>query len=222
MGSLIAPGQSRLIMDVPHEPGPRLDRGHHRQHVQRQERGAHPPAAARADRAAEGADLQAGDRQPVRRSRHRVAQRDADSAASTSAPRRELLRLVDDETEVVGIDEAQFFDKDLLAVCNAAGRQRQAGDRGGAGYRTISAGRSSRCRQLLAIAEYITKTLRHLHGVRQPGQPHATARGQRRAAVGRRHRHVRGALPQVLRSESGRVIPAEARREIARGCGHGR
>ena len=29
----------------------------------------------------------------------------------------ELLRLVNDDTEVVGIDEAQFFDKDLPAAC---------------------------------------------------------------------------------------------------------
>src|SRR5262245_54306030 len=29
----------------------------------------------------------------------------------------ELLRLINDDTEVVGIDEAQFFDKDLPAAC---------------------------------------------------------------------------------------------------------
>ena len=69
----------------------RLDRSHHRQHVQRQERRAHPPAAPRADRAAEGPDLQAEDRQPLRRRPHHLAQRDADPVARTSASSRELL-----------------------------------------------------------------------------------------------------------------------------------
>jgi thymidine kinase len=37
--------------------------------------------------------------------------------------------------------------------------------------------------QLLAIAEYITKTHRDLHGVRQPRQSHPAARGQRRRVL---------------------------------------
>jgi thymidine kinase len=70
----------------------------------------------------------------------------------------ELLRNVDDDTEVVGIDEGQFFDTDLPAVCN------QLAD---AGRRVIVAGLDKDylgkpfepMPQLLAIAEYITKTL---------------------------------------------------------------
>ena len=66
--------------------------------------------------------------------------------------------MVDDDTEVVGIDEGQFFDGELPAVCNAAG------DRG---KRVIVAGLDQDylgkpfepMPQLLAIAEYITKTL---------------------------------------------------------------
>jgi len=70
----------------------------------------------------------------------------------------ELLQMVDDNTEVVGIDEGQFFDADLPAVCNTlAGR----------GKRVIVAGLDQDylgkpfepMPQLLAIAEYITKTL---------------------------------------------------------------
>ena len=71
---------------------------------------------------------------------------------------RELLDLVQADTEVVGIDEGQFFDAELPAVCNALA------DRG---MRVIVAGLDQDylgkpfepMPQLLAIAEYITKTL---------------------------------------------------------------
>jgi thymidine kinase len=70
----------------------------------------------------------------------------------------ELMRLVKDETEVVGIDEGQFFDTNLPATCNTLA------DRG---KRVIVAGLDQDylgrpfdpMPQLLAIAEYITKTL---------------------------------------------------------------
>jgi thymidine kinase len=70
----------------------------------------------------------------------------------------ELLRQVEAETEVVGVDEGQFFDMELPAVCNALAN---------AGKRVIVAGLDQDylgkpfdpMPQLLAIAEYITKTL---------------------------------------------------------------
>ena len=69
-----------------------------------------------------------------------------------------LLAEVLAETEVVGIDEGQFFDADLPAVVNALADQ---------GKRVIVAGLDQDylgkpfepMPQLLAIAEYITKTL---------------------------------------------------------------
>src|SRR5512146_1060266 len=69
-----------------------------------------------------------------------------------------LLSQVDEDTEVVGIDEGQFFDGDLPAVCNALANR---------GKRVIVAGLDQDylgkpfepMPQLLAIAEYITKTL---------------------------------------------------------------
>jgi thymidine kinase len=74
------------------------------------------------------------------------------------ASSRELLDRVEDDTEVVGIDEGQFFDLDLPVVCNTLA------DRG---KRVIVAGLDQDylgkpfepMPQLLAIAEYITKTL---------------------------------------------------------------
>src|SRR5437667_1966656 len=70
----------------------------------------------------------------------------------------EVVELVEDDTDVVGIDEGQFFDLNLPAACNRlAGR----------GKRVIVAGLDQDylgrpfepMPQLLAIAEYITKTL---------------------------------------------------------------
>jgi thymidine kinase len=74
----------------------------------------------------------------------------------TAAP--QILTQLGAETQVVGIDEAQFFDLDLVAVCN------QMAD---TGKRVIIAGLDQDYRarpfdpmpQLLAVAEYITKTL---------------------------------------------------------------
>ena len=71
---------------------------------------------------------------------------------------RELLERVEKDTEVVGIDEGQFFDAELPSVCNTLADQ---------GKRVIVAGLDKDflgkpfepMPQLLAIAEYITKTL---------------------------------------------------------------
>ena len=71
---------------------------------------------------------------------------------------RELLDRVAPETEVVGIDEGQFFDAELPIVCDTLADQ---------GKRVIVAGLDKDylgkpfepMPQLLAIAEYITKTL---------------------------------------------------------------
>jgi thymidine kinase len=71
---------------------------------------------------------------------------------------RALLEMVAAETEVIGIDEGQFFDLELPMVCNALAD---------AGKRVIVAGLDQDSfgkpfepmPQLLAIAEYITKTL---------------------------------------------------------------
>ena len=71
---------------------------------------------------------------------------------------RQLLEQVAPETEVVGIDEGQFFDQELPMICNTLADM---------GKRVIVAGLDQDylgkpfepMPQLLAIAEYITKTL---------------------------------------------------------------
>jgi len=70
---------------------------------------------------------------------------------------RELLAAVEPETEVIGIDEGQFFDLELPMICNTLADQ---------GKRVIVAGLDQDylgkpfepMPQLLAIAEFITKT----------------------------------------------------------------
>ena len=70
----------------------------------------------------------------------------------------DLLKEVAEDTEVVGIDEGQFFDAELPAVCDTLASR---------GTRVIVAGLDQDylgkpfepMPQLLAIAEYITKTL---------------------------------------------------------------
>jgi thymidine kinase len=79
-------------------------------------------------------------------------------AAETVGTARELKEAVKPDTEVVGIDEGQFFDMELPAVCDALADS---------GKRVIVAGLDQDylgkpfepMPQLLAIAEYITKTL---------------------------------------------------------------
>jgi len=69
----------------------------------------------------------------------------------------EILERMQPGTQVVGIDEAQFFDSDLVAVCERLAN---------AGIRVVVAGLDQDYRgkpfepmpQLLAVAEYITKT----------------------------------------------------------------
>jgi len=74
------------------------------------------------------------------------------------AQAREILDLVVGRTQVIGVDEGQFFDMELVYVCNRLADM---------GKRVIVAGLDQDFRgkpfdpmpQLLAVAEYITKTL---------------------------------------------------------------
>src|SRR5687768_6780417 len=105
-----------------------------------------------------------------------------ESANSRSAS--EIMAKIDPDTEVVGIDEGQFFDNELVAVAN---------DLAGRGVRVIIAGLDQDYTgkpwepmpQLLAIAENITKT----HAIcMKCGQPanysQRTFESEERVAVG--------------------------------------
>ena len=89
---------------------------------------------------------------------HIISHSDMRIASEDLASSRELLDRVLPDTEVVGIDEGQFFDVELPAVCNTLADQ---------GRRVIVAGLDQDylgkpfepMPQLLAIAEDITTTL---------------------------------------------------------------
>src|SRR6267143_5726346 len=105
-----------------------------------------------------------------------------ESAISRNAA--EVLAKIDPDTEVVGIDEGQFFDNELVTVANTLAQR---------GIRVIIAGLDQDYTgkpwepmpQLLAIAEYITKT----HAIcMKCGQPanytQRTFESEERVAVG--------------------------------------
>ncbi len=89
---------------------------------------------------------------------HIVSHSDQKIASEVVSNSKEIMDNLDIRTEVVGIDEAQFFDKDIVSVCNHLADM---------GKRVIVAGLDQDylgrpfdpMPQLLAIAEYITKTL---------------------------------------------------------------
>jgi len=89
---------------------------------------------------------------------HIVSHSDMRIASQTVRDSGELVERVDADTEVVGVDEGQFFDLNLPAACNTLANR---------GKRVIVAGLDQDylgrpfepMPQLLAIAEYITKTL---------------------------------------------------------------
>ncbi|MDO8757481.1 MAG: thymidine kinase, partial [Elusimicrobiota bacterium] len=69
-----------------------------------------------------------------------------------------ILKKIDSDTQVVGIDEVQFFDADIIAVC-----EKLAGE----GRRVIVAGLDQDFRgepfettaRLMALSEFVTKNL---------------------------------------------------------------
>jgi thymidine kinase len=115
---------------------------------------------------------------------HIVSHSEMRHESRTVESARELLASVERGTEVVGIDEGQFFDNELVEVANELAQR---------GLRVIIAGLDQDYTgkpwepmpQLLAIAEYITKT--HAICVRC-GQPanysQRTFESEERVAVG--------------------------------------
>ncbi len=86
----------------------------------------------------------------------KVVSHDANEIRSTPVPSSEHIRILADDIKVVGIDEAQFFDDGIVAVCN---------DLANRGIRVIVAGLDMDFKgnpfgpmpALMATAEYVTK-----------------------------------------------------------------
>lgn len=85
-----------------------------------------------------------------------VVSHDDNQIRSTSVPSASNIRLLADDCDVVGIDEAQFFDDEIINVCN---------DLANKGVRVIVAGLDMDFKgnpfgpmpALMATAEYVTK-----------------------------------------------------------------
>ena len=92
----------------------------------------------------------------VRYSEDLVVSHDANEIRSTSVPAAANIPILADGCDVVGIDEAQFFDDEIVRVCN---------DLANKGVRVIVAGLDMDFKgnpfgpmpNLMAIAEYVTK-----------------------------------------------------------------
>ena len=85
-----------------------------------------------------------------------IVSHDANTIASTAVPAAANIRILADTCDVVGIDEAQFFDDEIVTVCN---------DLANKGIRVIVAGLDMDFKgkpfgpmpTLMATAEYVTK-----------------------------------------------------------------
>lgn len=85
-----------------------------------------------------------------------VVSHDSNEIRSTPVPAAANIRLLADDCEVVGIDEAQFFDDEIVTVCN---------DLANKGVRVVVAGLDMDFKgnpfgpmpNLMATAEYVTK-----------------------------------------------------------------
>lgn len=92
----------------------------------------------------------------IRYHENQVVSHDSNMIASTPVPSSSNILLLTTDADVVGIDEAQFFDVGLVQVCNELANR---------GVRVIVAGLDMDFRgepfgpmpQLMAVAEYVTK-----------------------------------------------------------------
>jgi thymidine kinase len=92
----------------------------------------------------------------VRYNKLQVISHDANTIQSTPVDNSQTILLMANEVDVIGIDEAQFFDAELIHICEALALK---------GTRVIVAGLDmdfmgrpfGPMPQLLAVAEYITK-----------------------------------------------------------------
>jgi len=92
----------------------------------------------------------------VRYDDQKVVSHDANEIRSTPVPSSANIRILASDVDVVGIDEAQFFDDEIVAVCN---------DLANRGVRVIVAGLDMDFKgnpfgpmpALMATAEYVTK-----------------------------------------------------------------
>ena len=131
----------------------------------------------------------------VRYSEQDVVSHDHNVIQSTPVDSSQNILLLADGIDVVGIDEAQFFDMGIVDVCTQLANR---------GTRGIVAGLDMDFKgmpfgpmpALMAIAEDVYKT--HLRPLRRPRLCQPPTRCVREARPPRRDRELRTALPRLL------------------------
>ena len=183
-------------------PGPaRLPRSDLRLDVLRKVGGADPPPDPRQDRPPARAGLQAEARRPLLGGRGRLPRRAAPDRARRRRARRRCSTRTDARTEVVGIDEAQFFDAGIVEVATRLADL---------GKRVIVAGLDQDylgkpfdpMPALMAEAEEVTKTRAICVRCGAPASRTQRLVESTRARRRRRRRPLRSPLPAVLRGRS--------------------
>jgi thymidine kinase len=140
----------------------------------------------------------------IRYDDEKVVSHDANEIRSTPVPSSGNIRLLATDVDVVGIDEAQFFDDEIVAVCN---------DLANRGVRVIVAGLDMDFKgnpfgpmpALMATAEYVTK----VHAVcTRTGNlahySHRTAKGEELVMLGETQEYEplsRAAYYKAIRDE---------------------
>jgi thymidine kinase len=136
----------------------------------------------------------------------KVVSHDDNEIRSTPVPAAANIRLLADDCEVVGIDEAQFFDDEIVSVCN---------DLANRGVRVVVAGLDMDFKgnpfgpmpALMATAEYVTKV--HAICTRTGNLAHFSFRkssNDRLVLLGETEAYEplsRGAFFKAMRSEKG-------------------
>ena len=133
-----------------------------------------------------------------------VSHSDMKMPSQVVASAGEILAAVGPDTDVVAIDEGQFFDAAIVEVANKLANE---------GRRVIVAGLDQDYRGPTVRADAAAhgrggvrgQDARHLHALRGSREPHAAARGAERSGGGGRRPRVRGAVPILLRSGLGDV-----------------
>jgi len=138
----------------------------------------------------------------------KVVSHDDNEIRSTPVPAAANIRLLADDCEVVGIDEAQFFDDEIVSVCN---------DLANRGVRVVVAGLDMDFKgnpfgpmpALMATAEYVTKV--HAICTRTGNLAHYSFRkssNDRLVLLGETEEYEplsRGAFFKAMRSEKART-----------------
>ena len=146
----------------------------------------------------------------VRYSEEEVVSHDANAIRSTPVESPQNILLMTSDVDVVGIDEAQFFDDSIVDVCRQLANN---------GVRVIVAGLDRKTLRPDAGADGHGRVrhqgARHLRALRQPRPPFAPSHQRREAGDAGRPGLLRSDLPPLLQQTDRKTVAAVGRRPLA-------